>query len=135
MAFIQDKAEQNFFGGGIIFPFVLENGNLPIYSGPKEIKASIKALISWSDKRRFFLGEYFCNIEKTLEEPNDEITANLLQIHISEIITTFEKRVIMAPLQIVKISSDAIHIRIEYQIKNTQTIDSFIFPFYRNLLY
>lgn len=135
MAFVKKTTTTQFTGSGITFPFVVSNGKVPIESDLKLIRSSIKAILGWNDKTRFFLHEYICPLSKLLEEPNDSIVANLASIFIRDSLERFEKRIQIINIEQHSVSSEKLEMNLRYIIKNTQTEDSFIYPFYRKIIY
>lgn len=126
---------QDFIGSGITFPIQLQNGKAVVDSGFNLIRASIKTILSFQVGTRFFLAEFGSRIEELLEEPNDEILRNLINTFVIDAVTKWEKRVSTISTSIDSISDEQINIQIIYQILNSNTVDNFIYPFYKNIIY
>lgn len=126
---------KNFIGSGLIFPIQLTNGKANIDTGFALIRAAINNILSFTIGRRYYLGEFGSRLQELLEEPNDEVLKNLVNTFVIDAITTWEKRISTVSAEVVSFSPESIDISITYQIKNSQTVDNFIYPFYLQLIY
>jgi phage baseplate assembly protein W len=131
----QDKPIQNFIGSGLTFPIELDNGRGVIKTGFDLIRSSIRSIIMWPEGQRFYLAEFGSKLEKLIEEPNDDILKQIIYTFIVDPINQWEKRIQLLNAQIEDINDHAIHIKLSYRILNSQSEDSFIFPFYRKIIY
>lgn len=131
----QQRPIQDFIGSGIIFPIQLQNGRAVIQSGFELIRASIKTIVQWPEGQRFMLAEFGSRIERLLEEPNDETLKQIIYTFIVDPINQWEKRIALTSATITDVSSEKVNISLRYRILNSQTEDSFIFPFYRQIIY
>jgi hypothetical protein len=128
--------QKTFLGQGIIFPITLNSlGRPDIETGIDLIRSSIKIILNWPYATRFFLNEFGCRIEELLEEPNDSIVKSLVKHFIVDSISNFEKRVELLEVSIVNPTSSSLDIKISYRILSSQQEDSFIFPFYKQIVY
>lgn len=135
MAF-EIKTLKNFIGGGITLPIKLVNGKPPIESGFDLIRASIRMILSWEFGTRFFLNEFGSELNSLLEEPNDHVLENLISTFVTDAVTRWENRVQLLDVQVQREESiSKISITLTYRIVNTQREDTFVFPFYRNIIY
>lgn len=126
---------KNFIGNGLIFPIQLNNGSGILDTGFNLIRASIKSILSFTLGTRFFLGEFGSRLEELEEEPNDEVLDNIINVFVIDAITLWEKRVQTISTEIIHVNDTQINISITYQIKNSQTVDNFIYPFYKQIIY
>jgi len=126
---------RDFIGNGLVFPIQLDNGRGVISSGFDLIRGSIKNILAFKYGTRFFLAEFGSRINDLLEEPNDEILQNLVKRFIIDAITQWEKRVSTVDSSIIMIDDTSIQVSISYQIRNSQTTDNFVYPFYRQIIY
>jgi hypothetical protein len=80
------------------------------------------------------LGEFGTNLEQLLQEPNDLTTQTLVKHFTVDVISKWEKR--LEVLEVLLESKDeyVLYIRITYRVKNTKIEDSFIFPYYSQLI-
>lgn len=129
---------EKFIGSGITFPIQLtEDGRPPIDRGVKLINSSIMAIINWPYAHRFFNEKFGCRINELLEEPNDDIAKVLVGHFIVDALRLWEKRILInnSGIEIVGYDSKKVDIRISYRINATKTEETFIFPFYKEIIY
>lgn len=127
-----------FIGSGIVFPLELDSsGKVVIYDDNKLIMMSIMAIINWPQGHRFFNEQYGCRLHELLEEPNDNITYTLLKHFITQSIYRWEKRVTTnnSQIKVVRRDHEKIDISITYTINSTKQEETFIFPFYKEIIY
>lgn len=124
----------NKLGKGIIFPVELTNGAPVIRDDSTLITSSIKLILGWPYRDRFFLANYGSRLEELLEEPNDDITLNLIQFFIFDSIRRWEPRVKLKNTDVVERDQEKLQILIEYTIVESETEESFIYPFYKTRL-
>lgn len=129
----QEKPIQNFIGSGITFPIELQNGRGVIKTGFDLIRSSIKAIVFWPEGQRYMLAEYGSRIERLLEEPDDDILKQIIYTFIVDPINQWEKRITLTSADIQDVTPYKVNISLSYRILNSQTEDSFIFPFYRQI--
>lgn len=126
---------RDFIGNGITFPIQLHDGKIVVDSGFNLIRASIITILSFQIGTRFFLAEFGSRLEELLEEPNDEILHNLINTFVIDAVTKWEKRVSTISTSIESINDEQINIQITYQVLNSNTVDNFIYPFYKQIIY
>lgn len=126
---------QDFIGNGLTFPIQLQNGRPLLSSGFDLIQASIRNILSYELGTRFFLAEFGSRLNDLIEEPNDEILANLLNQFIIGAVIKWEKRIQTISTSIVNEDDTTIFISITYQVLNVNTPDNFIWPFYKQIIY
>lgn len=126
---------QDFIGAGLTFPIQLQNGRPLLSSGFDLIRASIINILSYELGSRFFLAEFGSRLNELIEEPNDEILANLLNQFVIGAVTRWEKRIQTIATSIVNENDTTIFISITYQVLNVNTPDNFIWPFYKQIIY
>lgn len=133
MAFDPKKLE-SFIGSGITLPLRLVNGRVPLDTGVPLIRASIRTIIAWPYGIRFFLNEFGSRVEELLEEPNDNILKNIANTFIADAITRWEPRVEFVGADYIRNDmGDSLDVELAYRIIATQQLDTFIFPFYRQI--
>ena len=129
-------AKINYIGKGVVFPIELNAKGGPIIdTGFKLINSSIKAILLWPKYKRIFLSEYGSLVSSLLEEPNDILLGGLVQNFLVESLTTWEKRIEILETSVVGINTELINISIKYRLTNTNLEETFVFPFYRNIIY
>lgn len=131
---ILDKTPiQRFIGQGIVFPLVLSNGKTPIVSGFELIRSSIRMILGWPNGTRYYLAEFGSRLEELLEEPNDEVLKAVVRTFVIDAITDWEKRIYLVSSEIVNVTPTRVDIQLTYRVVNSQTEDTYIFPFYRKI--
>lgn len=128
------KPVADFIGNGLIFPIKLTNGRGTIYSGFDLLRSSIRNILAFKYGTKFFSGEFGSRLNELMEEPNDEVLKNLIETFVFQAITRWEKRVSTVSSSIVRVDSATVQVQITYQIKNSQSVDNFIYPFYRQII-
>lgn len=131
----QDKPLKDFIGSGIAFPIKLTNGRAVVTSGFELIRSSIQMILGWPVGTRFYLSEFGSKLEELLEEPNDDILKQIIYTFVVDPITVWDKRVSLVDVSLEDITETKLSLRMTYRIVNSQTTDTFVFPFYRNIVY
>ena len=132
------SSNNKFIGSGIIFPLQLDDGGrLKVDNTIELINASIKNIINWPERTKFFNEAYGCRIWELLEEPDDSLTKSLAKQFITDSINQWEKRVelVNSNIKVVGINQSSINLSITYRIRNTKIEETFIFPFYKEINY
>jgi len=125
-----------FIGSGMIFPIELDNsGKPPIYNNIKLIRSSIINILSWPKRTRFFNEHFGSRIGEVIEEPNDNISNSLIIHFVTDALQTWEKRIELVSLDIDDEKPGVVFLKIVYRIRETKIDDSFIFPFYKQIIY
>jgi phage baseplate assembly protein W len=129
-------ATNDFLGQGIKWPLQVDSfGRIALQSGPDLIKQSLKILFQESVSSELFREHYGSRMMRGMFEPNDAIIKSLLDFYIVDAIERWERRI-----EIVDIKYDQppdqpalINCTVFYTIKQSSEIDSFIYPYYREL--
>ncbi len=130
-----EEALHTFLGKGLIFPITLTaSGRPPIDGGFPLIESSLKTILSWAVGTRYYLGEFGSKLEQLLQEPNDGVIKALVKHFTVDVISQWEKRVEILEVQLDSKDDQSISIAIRYRIKNTKLENSFIFPYYSQLI-
>ena len=127
-----------FIGSGIIFPIELnEQGRPDTINDIRLIRSSILNIINWPVRIRFFNEKYGCRIEECLEDPDDNVSRSLIKQFITESIQLWEKRVELynSNIKILDSTPTIVNLQLNYRIRNTKIEETFIFPFYKNIIY
>lgn len=131
----QSKPIQDFIGSGLAFPIQLNRGKAVISTGFDLIRSSIRMILGWPVGTRFYLAEFGSKLEELLEEPNDDVLKQIMYTFVVDPITNWEKRITLVNVSIEDVDLAKVNLRITYRISNSQTTDTFVFPFYRNIVY
>lgn len=121
-----------YLGTALKSPLDLKRGRVTLVSGTETVRQAIERLISTPKGSIFFNRQYGCRIEEMLFEPNNDIASEMIRFYIYEAIRDFEPRVAFVDIQ-TTIDDNRIDCIIKYRILATNEIQSFIYPFYRNL--
>jgi len=122
-------------GRGVIFPIQLNGNGRPDYDDSLQlIESSIRMILNTAIRSRFFNENFGTRIKELLEEPNDSISKSLLKTFIVDSINTNEKRVSIESIDIVSYNLYIVNIGIKLTIRKSRIEETFIFPFYKNLI-
>ena len=125
-----------FLGKGITFPLELNSKGAAIIKSEVElIKSSLRSILSWPNRQRFFNRNFGSRLEELLEEPVDAVTKSLALRFAREAVESWEKRIELLDASITDVDNEKFNIVLEYRIINNKTQDTFIFPFYTKLNY
>lgn len=129
---------RKYLGQGIKHPVVITSkGGVALENDISLVRQSIRRLLNKQKGTRFFNRDLGSWNRLLMFEPNDLIAQSLLQTTITEAIETWEKRVerVNLDFELRVDEPEVIYCRIEYRIKSSNEVDSFIYPFYRELKY
>lgn len=119
-------------GKGIKFPVELSSTGKPITTtGSELIESSLRIILGWPYRDRFFLARFGAKLEELLEEPNGEVLESLVEFFIFESIRAWEPRVKFENTLILSRSPDKLEVVIQYYIVESSTRESFVYPFYK----
>lgn len=128
--------EEKFIGKGIKFPLELVGGSIKTVTGIDLIKSNIQFVLGWSYGERYFLPEYGSRLFELIEEPNDNVLVNIIEHFVINSLRRWEPRVRIEKINITRPGdAEVLDVAITYLIRNTQIRDSFVYPFYTNILY
>lgn len=111
-----------------------EVGQIEKVEGLDSIKQSIFVILSTPVGTYFFLEEFGSNLHKLKFEPNDKILESLLRYHVADAINRWEKRAKLLDVSFQDVGVAQKNIIITYNNKLRNEIDSFIYPFYKELI-
>lgn len=130
-----DPNLDKFIGKGITFPIQLDNRGAAVVDGGVELlRKSLLIIITWPYGTRFFLNQFGSRIEELLDEPNDLVLHSMINHFIIEAITRWEKRVKLIETRVISKGGDKLEVSLRYTIISTQLEDSFVFPFYKQII-
>ena len=130
-------AIKKFIGSGITFPLQIEKGSVVVKSDFSLIRSSIGIILNWQIGTRFYNERFGSRIWECLEEPNDNVVKALLSHFIIESLTLWEKRIELKNNSLIytKVSHDKINITLTYRLKNSNIEETYIYPFYKEIIY
>lgn len=130
------EVKNKFIGSGMVFPITLNTEGRPnIVKDTTLIQSSIKIILNWAVRTRFFNELFGSRIEEVLEEPDDSVSQSLLKFFIQESLGRWEKRIVINNIEISNSEPSKIDARLFYNIRNTKIEETLIFPFYKNIKY
>lgn len=123
-----------YLGVAIKYPITIDSGRPALIADFELINQSIRDILSTPVGTRLFLREYGSRIRECLFEPNDEVLEGLLEMCIFEAVRNWEGRT-----QFVKVTFETsitvVLCTIYHKPLASNEIQSFIYPFYRKLIY
>lgn len=125
-----------FLGQGIKFPLDVDSsGRIALQNDSDLVKQSLGILFSEPVGTEFFREHYGSRVRLVLFEPNDQIVKSLLDYYIVDAIEKWERRIQIIDIQYDQppTSPELIRCVIIYLIKQSNEIDSFIYPHYREI--
>lgn len=125
-----------YLGQGIQYPFVIDTfGKIALQNDAELIKQSLRILFDEPVGTELFREHYGSQIRLCMFEPTDAILTSLLDFYIFDAISKWERRISLYDIQYrgVEGKTNVIMCSVMYQIKKSSEIDSFIFPFFREL--
>jgi len=136
---------ERFLGSGLAYPLVLVDGAAKIVEGREALIQSLLQLLSTDKGTRYFLPEYGSRMTELMFEPNDSILEGLARQFIFEAIRDWERRVRFRDIDFkffhsipdseLKNEEDTsrVDMTVQFSILASNEVDSFIFPFYREI--
>lgn len=106
------------------FPLIIADGKVVPKTYSESLQDGLKSLLHTEIKTRYFNCSYGSKIIKLIEEPNDSILMALIRRDIIKILSTWEKRIEIDQIEIVKTSPIGVQVIIIYRILGFgETID------------
>jgi len=127
--------KRDYLGTGIKFPITLRAGKVVYASEISLIDQSIQIILSTPAKTRVFVPEFGSRLTDLLFDPNDDALESALSYFINEALTEWEKRIKVLGVDFERINEDQTDCTIRYRVLASNEIDSYIYPFYKNLKY
>lgn len=126
-----------FIGSGLVFPLQIVNGRALVKNDFSLIRSSIAIILNWQLGTRFYNERFGSRIWECLSEPNDNVVKALLSHFIIEALTTWEKRIETKNNSLIytKVNHDKINIQITYRLRNSNIEETYIYPFYKEIIY
>lgn len=123
-------------GRGLLFPFNVVNGRVQTDTGWELIRSNLVTFFCYEKGTRFFLGEFGMKLRAYLEDPNDDTLKSMLQYNFENDIPQWDARLVIKELEIERIKNDtAIQIQLEIGLSGTSLSETFIFPYYKEIIY
>lgn len=123
-------------GTGLVFPIKLENGRAQLSTGWELIKASLKNILSYEYGERYFLYEFGLKLRALLEDPVDEATISILEYQFEVNLPNWERRCKIDSIEIIPTKDlGKVNISCRVTILATQQEETFVFPYYKEIIY
>ena len=123
----------SFLGKGLSFPINTNDlGQLQTSNIDQNIQESIKIILSTKLGERMMRPNFGCRIHELLFSLNTVDTHNLIIYYIIEALEKWESRIVLKDVRVVKKSLSSIDVDINYQIKENNSIENLVYPFYLN---
>lgn len=126
---------QSFIGTALKDPVKLINGAASIASGLTVIQQSITRILSTPVGSVFFNPDYGSRLHELLFEPNDEVVKNLLTTFVKEAVEKWERRVQFVSVSFRDADSNMIECEVVCKVLVTNEVNTFVYPFYKELKY
>lgn len=127
--------QKSYLGVALAHPFVLQNGVPALIGDDALIVQSIKTLLSTPIGTKFMLPEWGSRCREVLFEPNDDAQEDLIQYFVADAIAKWETRVAFVSCEFNRDGDDVLNCLITYRNLKSNEINSFVYPFYKNLKY
>lgn len=127
--------DRPYLGTSVRLPVELEKGAGVIADGLRSVEQSIISILTTPVGSRFMLYEYGSKLDELCFEPNDVVLEALLHTYVLEALEQWERRADFTDTEISfpKDNPNKVNIKIFYSILPSNEINSFVFPFYRQL--
>ena len=121
----------NFLGEGLSFPFQIDKYNkVKTSQYERSIEESIIIILSTKLGERLMRPEFGCKIHNLLFAPNTIDTHNLAIFYVKEALETWEHRINLLKIDVSMELENSIHINIDYQIQESNSVYNLVYPFY-----
>jgi phage baseplate assembly protein W len=127
---------RNYLGTGLKYPYKVNTyGRVELATENELIQQSILRILQTPVGSTYMNRDFGSHLRELVHEPNDTVLFNLLDYFIREAIETWEKRVsfISTEFEQPEENPGLINCIPTYLIRQSNQIDSFIYPFYREL--
>lgn len=125
--------EIKFLGVALKNPPEIAGGTAVLSKGRSAVEESIVYILDTPIGTVPFFREFGSRVHELLFEQNDDVLVSMLQLFITDAIESWEKRVKLANLSF-EIGEKSVNVIITYTVLNSNSTESFIFPFYKRLL-
>lgn len=124
-----------YIGLGMKNPVSLVEGRAVIIGGKELIAQSIVEILSTPIGTRLFNRGFGSRLHELMFEQNDEVLESLLETFVFEAVEQWEKRAkIEGRIKFVS-SAESVSLSLNVRILSSNQVFSFVYPFYRQLIY
>lgn len=125
---------ESYLGVALQYPILINQfGTANLVYGRDAVRQSIVDILSTPYGSRYFQPTYGSELNELLFQQNDEILKSLLINKISSALADWEKRISVLSVQVVIPQPSQADCNITYKILQSAEVDSFIYPYYREI--
>ncbi|MCG8333562.1 MAG: GPW/gp25 family protein [Proteobacteria bacterium] len=125
-------ADEGFLGTGWSFPpeFGSNGSNVKMVDDETDVEQALRILFSTALEERLYRPEYGCDLRRFMFEEINNDLASQIQEMIVDAIDEYESRIDLLRMEIKESdnASQLLMIHIEYQIRETNSIQNMVFP-------
>lgn len=125
-------------GQGIAFPLQLQGNKLGMNAYESQVAQSIRLILNTAKGERVMRPDFGAGLERLAFEPNNTVTAMLIQQQVKEALLRYEPRIEVLSVAVdqhdtavVAASQNGVlYIAINYRVKTTDSVSNLVYPFY-----
>lgn len=126
---------EQYLGVALTRPTQMPDGKwLVTETGKQVIEEAVRTLLMTPIGTKFMLPEYGSRFQEALFEQNVFVLGSLLRTFAKEAIDAWEKRIDFVD-GVFKSEEDKVMCTITYRILSSNEVDSFVFPYYKEIKY
>lgn len=124
-----------YLGTAFTYPFQPdEKAQIDKSSDVDAIKNSMYVILTTPLGTYWYIEDFGSNLQKLKFEQNDQVLESLLRFHVVEALTKWEKRAKILDVSFQDVNEAQKNIIITFEYKKRNEIDSYIYPFYKELV-
>ena len=133
MTNMSDDVYVSFLGTGWSFPPKFAAGGAVMTAEEDDIRASLEVLFNTAPGERFLVPKYGLDMHALMFEPMSTTMRTLLTDQVRTAILIYEPRIKLIDLRIDSPDPNegTLHVRLDYEIRTTNSRYNLVFPFYR----
>lgn len=125
-------------GRGIAFPLQFQNGKLGMNAYENQVAQSIRLILSTVKGERVMRPDFGAGLERLAFEPNNPVTAILVQQQVTEALLRYEPRIEIISVSVNNQDAEGLaaaqegilYIYLSYRVKVTDSVSNLVYPFY-----
>lgn len=125
-----------YLGQSIKFPIkVSPQGRPELVNGVENVRQAIVQILNTPLGSIFYQPNFGSRVHELLGQPADDYVKSLLESLIREALETWERRIAVQNISFAFLKAEGvINCTIQYTILASNEVDSFVWPFYRNII-
>ena len=127
-------SDESFLGTGWSFPpeFGSNGSSIKMVDDETDVEQALRILFSTALEERLYRPDYGCDLRRFMFEEINNDLASQIQEMIVNAIDEYESRIDLLRIEITESdeTSQVLLIQIEYQVKETNSVQNMVFPFY-----